>query len=165
VNTKVQLADGFDRTKSMRYPEERSGIVRTDTIPWTPWVMAGSQFKLLYVNWSIGMSVAMLKLDPGVQTPNHYHFGDAIAHVLQGDFGYEYGHAYENDVFVEGGGIAHKPKIGAQGVTTVTIFFGGLGSVNADGKIEGCTSCDEMYELAKANGAADHIEPPPPRRS
>lgn len=156
---------GHDPLQSVRFPD-KSVIVRCNSLPWTPWAMPGSWFKLLYVNRSIGMTVALVKIEKGTQTPDHFHFGEAHAYVLQGAFGYEHGLAFEGDLLVEGGGIAHKPKIGDEAdLITFTIFFGGLGGVNPDGSINGCVSCDAMYEMAKANGAADHIEPPPGKRN
>ena len=164
MNDRVEFPEGHDPVKSVRFPD-KSCIVRCESIPWTPWAMPGSFFKLLYVNRTISMTVALIKLEAGRQTPDHYHFGEAHAYVLQGEFGYEHGKAYKGDLFVEGGSIAHKPLISEkEDMITYTIFFGGLGAVGPDGKVINCISCDEMYDMANANGAADHIEPPPAKR-
>ncbi len=155
---------GHDPKQSVRFPD-KSVIVRCAHIPWTPWALKGSWFKLLYVNRAIGMTVALIRIEKGTQTEKHFHFGEAHAYVLKGAFGYEHGLAYEGDLLVEGGGIAHEPRIGEESdLITFTIFFGGLGGVNPDGTVNGCMSCDAMYEMAKANGAVDHIEPPPESR-
>jgi anti-sigma factor ChrR (cupin superfamily) len=160
-----QLAQmGRDPNKSVRFPD-KSVIVRCETLPWTPWALKGSWFKLLYINRSVSMSVALIKIDKGTQTPDHFHFGEAHAYVLQGNFGYEHGLAFKGDHLVEGGGIAHKPVIGPdEDLITFSIFFGGLGGVKPDGTVDGCCGCDAMYEMAAANGAADHLEPPPDKR-
>lgn len=160
----AHFPDGNDPLKSVRFPD-RSCLVRSETIPWTPWALPGSWFKLLYVNRAISLSLTLLKVDKGTQLPDHYHFGEAHAFILQGDFGYEHGRAWKGDLFVEGGGISHMPTISeGEDLILYAAFFGGLGHVDADGKVVGCVSCDEMYEMAHANGAADHLEPPPPKR-
>ena len=69
--------------KSERWPDG-SVIARPDGIPWTPWALPGSYFKLLHLNRAIGMTVALIKMDPCEKTPPHHHFGDAIVYVMEG---------------------------------------------------------------------------------
>jgi quercetin dioxygenase-like cupin family protein len=136
-------------------------IARTKSIPWTPWALPGSYFKLLHINRAIGMSVALVKLDPGEKTPPHHHYGDAIVYVLDGSFSYERGEIFEDDFICEPGGVTHEPTIGPKGLVTLTVFFSGLGGVDGDNRVAGFVGCDEMYQMALKNGAAGHLPPPP----
>ena len=157
-------ADGFaiaDRYQSKVFPDG-SSLVRCEQIPWTPWAMEGSEFKLLYINRAHGMFTALIRMRSGLETPDHHHFGEAHALVLEGDFSYEYGTMYTGDYIVEAGGIHHKPTIGADGATFFVIFYAGLSGVGTNGIPEGeFIDCEWMYRSAKANGAADHLPPPP----
>jgi len=156
--------DGFQeagRHESKNFPDG-SSLVRCENIPWTPWAMEGSEFKLLYINRAHGMFTALIRLKGGLETPDHHHFGEAHAYVLEGDFSYEYGTMYKGDYIVEAGGINHKPTIGAKGATFFVIFYAGLSGVGLDNKPTGeFVDCEWMYRTAAANGAADHLPPPP----
>ena len=99
----------------VKFPD-RSSIVRAEQLPWTPWAMPGTRFKLLYINRAIQMTVVLLDVEPNTEASVHKHFGDAHAYVLKGGFGYEHGEVFEGDYMVEAGGIMHTPKTGADGV-------------------------------------------------
>lgn len=148
--------------KSERWPDG-SVIARAASLPWTPWALPGSYFKLLHINRNVGMTVALIKMDPCEKTPPHHHFGDAIAYVLDGGFSYEHGSINEGEMICEPGGITHEPTIGPKGLVTLTIFFSGLGGVDGDNRVAGYIGCDEMYEMAAKNNAAAHLPPPPDR--
>jgi quercetin dioxygenase-like cupin family protein len=149
------------RNESKNFPDG-SSLVRPEQLPWTPWVMEGTEFKLLYINRAHCMFTALIRMPSGLETPDHHHYGEAHAYVLEGDFSYEYGTMYQWDYIVEAGGIAHRPTIGPNGATFFVVFYGGLTGVGADGLPEGeIIDCDAMYRLAAANGAADHLPPPP----
>lgn len=156
--------DGFsiaDRHMSKVFPDG-SSLVRCANVPWTPWAMEGSEFKLLYINRSHGMFTALIRMRGGLETPDHHHFGEAHAFVIEGEFSYEYGTMYEGDYIVEAGGIHHKPVIGPDGATFFVIFYAGLSGVGDDGLPTGeFIDCEWMYRTANANGAADHLPPPP----
>lgn len=156
--------DGFavaDRLESKIFPDG-SSLVRCEQVAWTPWAMEGSEFKLLYINRAQGMFTALIRMVGGLETPDHHHFGEAHAFVLDGDFSYEYGTMYEGDYIVEAGGIHHKPVIGPKGATFFVIFYAGLSGVDENGLPTGeFIDCEWMYRAAKANGAADHLPPPP----
>ena len=149
------------RHESKLFPDG-SSLVRPDTIPWTPWAMEGSEFKLLYINRAHTMFTALIRMVGGLETPDHHHFGEAHAFVLEGDFSYEYGTMYEGDYIVEAGGINHKPTIGKDGATFFVCFFGGISGVGENNLPEGEVVDGEwLYRAALANGAADHLPPPP----
>jgi len=148
--------------RSERWPDG-SVLARTATIPWTPWALPGSSFKLLHINRAIGMTVALIKMEPCEKTPPHHHYGDAIVYVVEGDFGYERGDVYTGDFLIEPGGVTHEPHIGPKGLITLTVFFSGLGGVDGDNRVAGYVGCEEMYKMAAANNAAGHLPPPPDR--
>ena len=156
--------DGFDvagRHESKIFPDG-SSLVRCEQIPWTPWAMEGSEFKLLYINRAHGMFTTLIRMRGGLETPDHHHFGEAHAYVLEGDFSYEYGTMYTGDYIVEAGGINHKPTIGPKGATFFVIFYAGLSGVGPDNLPTGdFVDCNWMYRAALANGAAGHLPPPP----
>jgi 2,4'-dihydroxyacetophenone dioxygenase len=138
-----------------------SVLARTASIPWTPWALPGSYFKLLHINRASGMMVAIIRNDPSEKTPPHHHYGDALVYVLEGDFGYERGDVYAGDFLVEPGGVTHEPHIGPKGLTTLAVFFAGLGGVDGDNRVAGFVGVDAMYQMAVDNGAAGHLPPPP----
>jgi 2,4'-dihydroxyacetophenone dioxygenase len=139
--------------KSLNFPDG-SMMVRAGQLPWTPWAMPGTQFKLLYINRAIQMTVLLLKVDPGTVASVHRHFGDAHAFILDGGFGYEHGQVFEGDYIVEAGGITHQPITGDEGVTMFAFFFGGLGGIAEDGSLAGVLDCDWHLEVARGNNAA-----------
>ena len=150
-----------DRYMSKIFPDG-SSLVRCEQVPWTDWAMEGSEFKLLYINRSHSMFTALIRMRGGLETPDHHHFGKAHAFVLEGEFSYEYGTMFKGDYIVEAGGIHHKPTIGPDGATFFVIFYAGLSGVGEDGLPAGeFVDCEWMYRTAKANGAADHLPPPP----
>lgn len=149
------------RHESKIFPDG-SSLVRAEQLPWTPWAMEGSEFKLLYINRAHSMFTALIRMRGGLETPDHHHFGEAHAYVIEGDFSYEYGTMYTGDYIVEAGGIHHKPTIGPDGATFFVIFYAGLSSVDENGLPTGeFLDCEWMYRAANANGAADHLPAPP----
>jgi quercetin dioxygenase-like cupin family protein len=146
-----------DELKSLMFPDG-SLIVRAQQLPWTPWAMPGTQFKLLYINRAIQMTVILLKVEPGTVAGVHRHFGDAHAYILQGGFGYEHGQVFEGDYLVEAGGITHQPITGDEGVTMLGFLFGGLGGMTDDGALAAVLDCDWHLEAVKANGAAHMLK-------
>ena len=151
---------GTDPRVSMRYPDG-SLIVRTKEVPWTPWGMPGTHFKLLHCDDNSGLLVILLKVDPDNLSGVHKHFGAAHAYILDGGFGYEHGEVFEGDYLLEAGGISHQPFTGPRGVTMLGFIFGPLGGLAEDGSLAGVLDIDWHFQAAKANGAADHIHRKP----
>jgi len=150
-----------DRHESKIFPDG-SSLVRCQSVPWTTWALPGSYFKLLHIDRGTGFFTAMIKIDAGVDTGDHHHFGNAQAYVLEGEFQYEYGSIYQGDYICESGGINHAPVMGPKGATFLVVFHGGISGVGPDGLPDGIYyDGDWMYRTAKANGAADHLPPPP----
>ena len=55
----IQALSGTDPKISMNYPDG-STIVRSKTVPWTPWGMPGTQFKLLHCDDASGLRGRLL---------------------------------------------------------------------------------------------------------
>ena len=144
--------------------DDGSLLIRANTLKWTPWAMEGTYFKLLYINRGQNIYSVLLKIDPNVETPDHHHFGEAHALIIEGNFTYEYGTMYKGDAIVEAGGINHAATIGSEGAVLYVMFFSGICGVGEKGEPVGdVVDCEWMYRAALANGAADHL-PPPPRQ-
>jgi 2,4'-dihydroxyacetophenone dioxygenase len=146
-----------DPKKSLVYPDG-SLIVRAKEIPWTPWGMPGTQFKLLHCDDASSLLVILLKVEPGTVAGVHKHFGAAHAYILEGGFGYEHGEAFAGDYLVEAGGITHQPFTGPKGLLLLGFMFGPIGGFDDAGNLVGMLDIDWHYQAAKANGAAGHIQ-------
>lgn len=153
----TQALSGTDPKISVNYPDG-SAIVRTRSLPWTPWGMPGTYFKLLHCDDASGMLVILLKVDPGTVAGLHKHFAAAHAFILEGGFGYEHGEVFEGDYMLEAGGITHQPFTGPKGALMLGVTFGPIGGVDEQGNLLGVLDIDWHYNAAKANGAADHIQ-------
>ena len=147
---------GTDPKVSIGYPDG-SLIVRAKELPWTPWGMPGTQFKLLHCDDASSLLVILLKVDPGTVAGVHKHFGAAHAYIVEGGFGYEHGEVFAGDYMVEAGGITHQPFTGPQGLVLLGFMFGPIGGFDDAGNLAGVLDIDWHYQTAKANGAADHI--------
>jgi hypothetical protein len=157
----------LERTESA-YFSDGSSVVRTDKIPWTPFLMVGTGngpiFKLLAVDWKHDMFTMLMIVPGGMEVQPHYHVGEAHGLITGGDFDYEYGSIYTNDYVTEGLDISHSAILGKEDVVQFSIIFGGLCGVAPDGgpDISTLVGCQWVYDAAKGNNAAGHIIPPPP---
>ncbi|MBI3524937.1 MAG: cupin domain-containing protein [Betaproteobacteria bacterium] len=142
--------------QSVIFPDG-SCIVRAKELPWTPWGMPGTHFKLLHVDDNFSLAVLLIKVEPNTPANPHKHFGAAHAYLLEGGFGYEHGEVFAGDYLVEAGGISHEPHTGADGAVMLGFLFGPLGGIAPDGSLAGLLDIEWHYQTAKANGAADHI--------
>ena len=126
------------------------------TIPWTPWAMPGTDFKLLNVDETSGAFTFLLKVDPGIVAPVHKHIGLAEAFLLEGEFGYGDDRGSAGWYTRELGGVIHKPD-SPRGVTMFAVAHGPIVGYNEDGSIAGVVDVEWMYAAAAANGAAGHL--------
>lgn len=132
-------------------------FVNLAEVPWTPWVMEGTHFKLLAINELSGGFSMLLKVDPGVQAPVHGHLGSAEAYLVEGGFYYEEddpGHA--GYYTYERGGSIHQP-VSPQGCVMFAVTHGPLAGCNPDGSVSAVVDCRLMLQLAEANAAAAHV--------
>jgi len=153
----TQARSGTNPKVSLNYPDG-SSIVRCRELPWTPWGMPGTSFKLLHCDDASGLLVILLRVDPGTVAGLHKHFAAAHAYILEGGFGYEHGEVFEGDYIVEAGGITHQPFTGPKGVTMLGVTFGPIGGFDDSGNLLGVLDIEWHYQAAKANGAANHIQ-------
>lgn len=132
-------------------------FVNLAAIPWTPWVMEGTHFKLLAINELSGGFSMLLKVEPGVQAPVHGHLGSAEAYLVEGGFYYEEDDpGYAGYYTYERGGSVHQP-VSPQGCVMFAVTHGPLAGCNPDGSVSAVVDCRLMLQLAKANAAADHV--------
>jgi 2,4'-dihydroxyacetophenone dioxygenase len=153
--------------KSGYFPDG-AHVVRIKDLPWTPFNLVGSEkgtvFKLMSVNWQHDMFTMFMNVPGGLKVEPHYHLGEAQGYIMTGDFEYEYGHIFAENLIGEGAETAHSAIIGKEDVLQFSIIFGGLAGVLPDGgpDLSAIVGCQAVYDMAKANNAADHIAPPPP---
>lgn len=138
---------------------QRAGkdFIKLDAIPWTPWVMEGTHFKLLAINELSGGFSMLLKVDPGVQAPVHAHLGSAEAYLVEGGFYYEADDpGCAGDYTYERGGSVHQP-VSHEGCVMFAVTHGPLAGCNPDGSVSAVVDCRLMLKLAEASGTADHV--------
>jgi 2,4'-dihydroxyacetophenone dioxygenase len=129
-------------------------------LPWQPWVMEGTWFKLLNVNPITGGFTMMLKVSPDNLAPVHGHLGSVEGILLEGGFGYGEDRGRAGDYVHEGAGINHQPDTDSDGMVMFAVVNGPLAGFNDDGSVAGIVDAKAMYQLAKGYGVADHIEKP-----
>ena len=165
-----------ERLKTIkRLPDNKGGyfpdgahVVRVNELPWTPFNLVGSSaspvFKLLAVDWKREMYVMILNVPGAMAVEPHYHLEEAQGYIMTGDFEYEYGRIFAENYIGEGAAIAHSATIGKHDVLQFSIIFGGLCGVRPDvgPDLSVIIGCQAVYDMARANNAADHIAPPPP---
>ncbi|WP_027951208.1 2,4'-dihydroxyacetophenone dioxygenase family protein [Haliea salexigens] len=136
--------------------QDRSAFFDPDTLPWTPWGMPGTYFKLLNIDEVSGRFTFLLKVDPGVSAPIHKHVGAAEGFILEGAFHYPDDAGSAGDYVFECAGALHIPET-PDGLTMLAIAHGPIVGYEDDGAIAGLIDWQWMMETARANGAADHI--------
>jgi 2,4'-dihydroxyacetophenone dioxygenase len=150
------------------YFADGSHICRVESLPWTPFLIPNSVFRLLHCDWKHDMYIMMLIVPGKVPVDMHYHIAEAAGYIMTGEdaraFEYEYGRVFAGDYIAEGPDIEHSAIIGADDVKQLSIIFGGLTAALPTGGPDLSTyfGCKEVYDLAKADGGADHLAPPPP---
>jgi len=132
-------------------------FIDANAIPWTPWVMEGTHFKLLAVNELNGGFTMLLKVDPGTKAPVHAHLGSAEAFLLEGGFYYDANDRGQAGCYTyEAGGAVHEP-VSPQGCIMFAVSHGPLGGCDEQGQVNAVVDCRTMLALAEASGTADHV--------
>jgi hypothetical protein len=135
-----------------------SRVTDCDTIPWTPFPMPGTSFKLLNINETTGAASILLYVAEDAQAPLHLHVGAAEAYNIFGRWAYE-GEADPigpNCYVYEPAGIVHLPKQECESLM-FGIFHGPIVGYTEDGQIAGVITHDLLYDLAAANDAVGHL--------
>ncbi|MBL4852883.1 MAG: 2,4'-dihydroxyacetophenone dioxygenase family protein [Robiginitomaculum sp.] len=146
-----------DKTSVQTIQEDESAFFDTTRLKWIPWVMEGTWFKLLKVDTKTGGWTMMLKVDPDNDAPVHGHVGAIEGIILEGEFGYGDDRGSALHFTWEPAGAVHKPD-SPNGFTMFAITHGPLVGYNDDGTIAAVIDGKLMYEMAKAEGAADHVD-------
>ena len=139
-----------------RHPE-RWQFFDPETIPWTPWGMPGTYFKLLNINEANGRFTFLLKVDAGIEAPVHKHLSEAEAYIISGQFGYGAARGYAGHYAYEAPGAVHIPDAPEE-LLLFAISHGPIAGYNDDGSIGGLIDVEWMYKAASKNNAAAHIE-------
>ncbi|MDA5192528.1 2,4'-dihydroxyacetophenone dioxygenase family protein [Govanella unica] len=125
-------------------------------LPWLPWVMVGTHFKLLNVDKKSGGFSMLLKVDAGIQAPVHGHLGAVEAFLIEGEFGYEDDRGGVGSYVYEPAGARHEPT-SPGGVIMFAVAHGPLVGYNDDGSLAAIVDGRLMHDLAVAGGAAGHL--------
>ena len=138
----------------------KSAFLNLDGIPWTPWVMADTWFKLLAVNTVTGGFSMMLKVGPDNVAPVHGHVGSVEGMILDGGFAYDDDWGHAGDYVYEPAGINHKPRTGPDGMVMFAIAHGPLVGYAEDGAVAGVVDERMMFDMAEAAGCTGHLDKP-----
>lgn len=136
----------------------RKEFVNPDDIPWTDWLMPGTQFKLLYCNLVSGAFTLILKVDPGTVATPHWHMGNVQAYLLEGGFYYE-----EDDPGMAGmytcevAGAVHTP-IAPDGCVMIAMVEGPIAGYLPDGGLAVVADARLHYYMARDNDAVGHTQ-------
>ncbi|WP_411818639.1 2,4'-dihydroxyacetophenone dioxygenase family protein [Hyphococcus sp. DH-69] len=136
--------------------QARPAFFNPAMLPWTPWVMEGTNFKLLNFDKKTGGFTILLKVDPDLDTPVHSHLGAVEGIVLEGEFGYDDDRGGVGSYFYEEAATRHQPD-SPTGTIMFAVVHGPIVGHDEDGGVAGVVDARLMYELAAANGAADHL--------
>jgi len=126
------------------------------TIPWTPWVIEGTFFKLMHVQEESGGFTMFLKVEAGNEAPVHNHVGAIEVYVMEGAFSYEDDRGEAGYYGYEAAGAVHMPE-SPGGTIMFAVAHGPLSGFNPDGSVAGIVDGRALYEMAKANNAHKHL--------
>lgn len=140
--------------------KDKPAFYNPSQLPWAPWVMPGTFFKLMNVNPVTGGFSMFLQVEASNEAPVHGHLGAVEGVILTGGFGYGEDRGRAGDFVYENGGIRHEPTTDKDGMTMFAVVHAPLCGYNEDGSVAGIIDGRFMYELAVQHGVAGHIEKP-----
>ena len=143
-------------SQSLVRKPNRPAFFDTNSLPWTPWVMDGTHFKLLNVDFKTGGFSMLLKVDPDNAAPAHGHLGAVEAFIIEGGFSYDEDGGGVGSYVYEAAGSIHQPS-SPGGSVMFAVVHGPLVGYAEDGSIEGFVDGEAMLNLARENNAADHL--------
>jgi len=135
---------------------EHPVFIDPDTIPWTPWVIEGTSFKLMHLKEDTGGFTMFLKVEAGNDAPIHGHIGSSEVYIMEGEFGYDDDRGAKGHYGYEPAGASHMPT-SPGGTIMFAIIHGPLFGYNPDGSIGGIVDGQAMYAMAKENNAHKHL--------
>ena len=129
-------------------------------IPWSPFPLKGTFFKLFHLDDDQGKATFLLKIPAGSVAEIHKHLAAVEAYVVQGGFSYPgEGSVRAGDYVYEPGGTIHEPASeGGDDLILFVVAQGPVQGVNPDGTLGGLIDNDLMYEFATNGGAAGHVK-------
>jgi quercetin dioxygenase-like cupin family protein len=133
--------------------QDKTQFVNPDTIPWTPWVMGGIDFKLLNVDGEKATLITRVQANPPLAV--HEHLGATELYVIKGKICYDGLETSAGGYMYEPPGTIHEPTIPVYS-EFLAIFHGPLRGFTSDGT-EHLIKTQDYYELAKQNGAIAHL--------
>ncbi|MDF3035070.1 MAG: hypothetical protein K0S28_344 [Paucimonas sp.] len=131
---------------------------RTADLPWLPWAMRGSQFKLLSVDPASGRYTLLIRFDKGVVAPIHRHIGAVEGYVLEGAFHYadqpevRFG---AGDYLLERDSAVHQP-VSPEGAVMFAVFHGPVEGLDQEDNVIG--RIDWKWHLDTWNAALAKAE-------
>jgi quercetin dioxygenase-like cupin family protein len=134
-----------------------------ETIKWTKWTVDGVNFKILHITPDMKRCTVLFHSKPHLQLPVHEHVDEVFGYVIKGIFQYlpdEQNPAREigpGGFLYEPAGTVHRPYLPEELIMMVT-FFGPVNAFEESGKTISTTNQD-LYSMAKANGAVSHLVP------
>jgi 2,4'-dihydroxyacetophenone dioxygenase len=140
--------------------ETEAPFVDPETLPWKPWVMPGTSYRLMSINPITGGFCLFMKVEPNTVAPVHGHCGGVDAYLVSGGFGYGAERGRSGWFTREIGGIDHQPDVDDDGMIMFAVVHGPLKGYAEDGSIAGVVDARSMYEMATADGVAAHIAKP-----
>ena len=133
--------------------QDKTQFVDPNTIPWTPWVMGGIEFKLLNRDGEKATLLFRVRANPPLAV--HEHLAATELFVLKGKICYAGQETGAGGYMYEPPGTTHQPSIPVDS-EFLTIFHGSLRGFGADGS-EHLVTTQDYYEMAKRNGAVAHL--------
>ena len=138
-----------------------SAIIRPKEMAWTKGPLEGLSFRLTHIDRSSGMWTALFKVDPNVRIPSHFNYGEVQIYALEGNLTIGDVTLGAGDYFQDIGGDARQTAAGPAGATYFIMYAAGLSVADAQGKPAGpYIDANAIYDLAAANGAAEHLPAP-----
>jgi len=134
----------------------RPAFFNAADLPWTPWVIEGTHFKLLNIDKKTGGYTILLKVDAGNDAPVHGHLGAVEGYVIEGEFGYDDDRGAAGSYFYEEALTRHQPD-SPGGTVMFAIAYAPIVGYDEEGNVAGVVDARVMYEMAAAAGAADHL--------
>ncbi len=141
-------------------PHVKPAFMDPATLPWTPWVMEGTDFKLLNIDPKTGGFTMMLRVEKDNLAPVHGHLGSVEGFITSGGFGYGSDRGRTGHYVMEEGGINHIPDTDSDGMEMFAVAHAPLCGYNDDGTVAGIVDAKTMYVMARDANAAGHITPP-----
>ena len=134
-------------------------MINTAGIPWSPFPLTGTFFKLLHLDDDQGKASFLLKIPVGCVAEVHKHLAAVEAFVVQGGFSYPgEGSVRAGDYVYEPGGMVHEPASeGDEDLILFVVAQGPVQGVNPDGSPGGLIDNDLIYQFATAGAAAGHV--------